>query len=55
VDIHFLREKVKSSAIDPVSISSAEQFVDIFTKSVGPSTLCSTIVKLGLVDIFAPT
>lgn len=54
VDIHFLREKVRSGAMTPSFVPSSEQTADIFTKSVGPTLLQSSIVKLGMVDIFAP-
>uniref|UniRef100_A0A2N9IGT2 Integrase catalytic domain-containing protein n=1 Tax=Fagus sylvatica TaxID=28930 RepID=A0A2N9IGT2_FAGSY len=54
VDIHFIREKVRSGIITPSFVSSSEQTADVFTKPVGPSLLQSSIVKLGLIDIFAP-
>ena len=55
VDIHFIREKVWSGIIIPSFVPSSEQTADVFTKPVGPSLLQSSIVKLGLIDIFAPT
>uniref|UniRef100_A0A2N9IAH8 Integrase catalytic domain-containing protein n=1 Tax=Fagus sylvatica TaxID=28930 RepID=A0A2N9IAH8_FAGSY len=54
VDIHFIREKVRSGIITPSFVSSSKQTADVFTKPVGPSLLQSSIVKLGLIDIFAP-
>jgi hypothetical protein len=54
VDIHFIREKVRSGIITPSFIASSEQTADVFIKPVGPSLLQSSIVKLGLIDIFAP-
>uniref|UniRef100_A0A2N9G3G0 Reverse transcriptase Ty1/copia-type domain-containing protein n=1 Tax=Fagus sylvatica TaxID=28930 RepID=A0A2N9G3G0_FAGSY len=54
VDIHFIREKVQSDIIIPSFVPSLEQTADLFTKPVGPSLLQSSIVKLGLIDIFAP-
>ena len=54
VDIHFIREKVQSGIIIPSFVPSLEQTADLFTKPVGPSLLQSSIVKLGLIDIFAP-
>jgi hypothetical protein len=54
VDIHFIREKVRSGIIIPSFVPSSEQTADVFTKPVGPSLLQSSIVKLGLTDIFAP-
>ena len=53
VDIHFICEKVRSGIITPSFIPSSEQTVDVFTKPVGPSLFQSSIVKLGLIDIFA--
>ena len=55
VDIHFIREKVRSGIIIPSFVPSSEQTADVFTKPVGPSLLQSSIVKLGLIDIFAST
>ncbi|GFZ15830.1 hypothetical protein Acr_25g0002390 [Actinidia rufa] len=53
VDIHFIREKVRSGVITPSFVPSYAQTADMFTKSIGPSLLKSSLVKLGLVDIFA--
>uniref|UniRef100_A0A2N9F8S9 Reverse transcriptase Ty1/copia-type domain-containing protein n=1 Tax=Fagus sylvatica TaxID=28930 RepID=A0A2N9F8S9_FAGSY len=46
VDIHFIREKVRSGIIIPFFVPSSEQIADVFTKPVGPSLLQSSIVKL---------
>ena len=54
VDIHFIQEKVLYGIIIPFFVPSSEQTADLFTKPVGPSLLQSSIVKLGLIDIFAP-
>ncbi|GFZ20884.1 hypothetical protein Acr_29g0000460 [Actinidia rufa] len=53
VDIHFIRKKVRSGVITPSFVPSSAQIADMFTKSIGPSLLKSSLVKLGLVDIFA--
>ncbi|GFZ05939.1 hypothetical protein Acr_18g0001090 [Actinidia rufa] len=53
VDIHFIREKVRSGVITPSFVPSSAQTADMFTKSIGPSLSKSSLVKLGLVDIFA--
>uniref|UniRef100_A0A2N9F1J4 non-specific serine/threonine protein kinase n=1 Tax=Fagus sylvatica TaxID=28930 RepID=A0A2N9F1J4_FAGSY len=45
VDIHFIREKVRSGIIIPSFVPSSEQIADVFTKPVGPSLLQSSIVK----------
>ena len=55
VDIHFIREKIRSSIIVPSFIPSSDQTADVLTEPVGPSLLQSSIVKLGLIDIFAST
>ncbi|PSS33155.1 Endonuclease, partial [Actinidia chinensis var. chinensis] len=47
VDIHFIREKVRSGVITPSFVSSSAQTADMFTKSIGPSLLKSSLVKLG--------
>ena len=54
VDIHFIHEKVRTGIITPQFVSSSNQTADMFTKSVGPSLLIASLVKLRLVDIFAP-
>ena len=54
VDIHFISKKVWSGIIIPSFVPSSEQITDVFTKPVGHSLLQSSIVKLGLIDIFAP-
>ncbi|KAK8954800.1 hypothetical protein KSP39_PZI002048 [Platanthera zijinensis] len=54
VDIHFLREHIRSGTLATTYVPSAEQTADAFTKAVGPSRLLSTYGKLGLLDLFAP-
>ncbi|GFY89235.1 hypothetical protein Acr_06g0011750 [Actinidia rufa] len=54
LDVHFIREKVRSEIITPHFVPSSEQAADMFTKSIGPSLLKTSLSKLGLVDIFAP-
>jgi hypothetical protein len=52
IDIHFIREKISAGLIKVVKVESAEQTVDILTKSLGVvqhDYLCS---KLKMVDIF---
>ena len=52
VDVHFLHEKVHSGIISPCFVRSPDQTGDVFTKSVGPSLLKSSLVKLGLRNVF---
>ncbi|XP_028088677.1 uncharacterized protein LOC114289206 [Camellia sinensis] len=54
VDIHFILEKVRADIVCPSFVPSSDSTTDIFTKSIGPSLLLSSIGKLGLVDIFDP-
>ncbi|GFZ11367.1 hypothetical protein Acr_22g0007650 [Actinidia rufa] len=54
VDVHFIRERVRSRVITLSFVTSADQTANMFTKLVGPSLLKSSPIKLGLVDIFAP-
>ena len=49
VDIHFIREKVRSGVIVPRFVPSSNQTADMFTKSIGPTLLQSSIGKLGLI------
>ena len=53
-DVHFIREKVRSGVIVPSFVRSSDQTVDVFTKSVGPTLLDSSLGKLGLIHVFAP-
>lgn len=46
MDIHFIRENVQTSVASPSFVSSSEQVEDMFTKSIGPTLLLSSIVKL---------
>ena len=52
IEVHFIREKIRTGHVTPSFVSSFEQIADILTKLVGPSLLQSSIVKPGLVDIF---
>ena len=54
VDIQFIWEKVWSGIIISSFVPSSKQTADVFTKPMGPSLLQLSIVKLGLIDIFAP-
>ena len=46
IDVHFIREKVRSGVIVPSFVRSSDQTADVFTKSVGPTLLHSSIGKL---------
>uniref|UniRef100_A0A2N9I5S8 Uncharacterized protein n=1 Tax=Fagus sylvatica TaxID=28930 RepID=A0A2N9I5S8_FAGSY len=52
VDIHFIREKIRSGIIVPSFVPSSDQTADVLTKPVGPSLLQSSIVKLEILELF---
>ncbi|KAF5203874.1 Retrovirus-related pol polyprotein from transposon re1 [Thalictrum thalictroides] len=54
IDVHFLREKVRSGIVSPSFVGTKAQIADTLTKPVGPGDLQTIISKLGLLDIFAP-
>ena len=54
VNIHFLRKKGRSRIISPYFVRFPNQTADVFTKSVGPSLLKSSVVKLGFINVFTP-
>ena len=41
--------------ITPNFVTSTDQTTDMFTKPDGPSLLKSSLIKLGIIDIFTPT
>ncbi|KAJ0764103.1 putative RNA-directed DNA polymerase [Helianthus annuus] len=53
LDLHFLREKIASSIIDPQKIASENQIADIFTKGLNTAQHDALCEKLGLFDMFA--
>ncbi|KAJ0578087.1 putative RNA-directed DNA polymerase [Helianthus annuus] len=53
LDLHFLREKIASSIIDPHKIASENQIADIFTKGLNTAQHDALCEKLGLFDMFA--
>ena len=55
VDIHFIWEKVRSGVLVLSFVRSSNQTTDVFTKSVGPTLIQSSLGKLGLVNVFTPT
>lgn len=55
IDVHFLREKVSCGIVTPLFVRTREQVADVFTKPVTLSILRDSVVKLGLIDIFAPS
>jgi hypothetical protein len=55
VDRHFIKEKLTDGIISVPFVKSEDQLVDILTKAVSSRVLYSTLVKLGIRDIYAPT
>lgn len=55
MDCHFVRGKVQSKTIITPYVKTEDQLADFFTKSIGRDRLRHTLVKLGIVDISAPT
>ena len=55
VDRHFIKEKLTNGIISVPFVKSEDQLADILTKAVSSRALNSTLVKLGIQDIYAPT
>jgi hypothetical protein len=55
VDRHFIKEKLTDGIISVPFVKSEDQLADILTKAVSSRVLYSTLVKLGIQDIYAPT
>ena|ERR1044072_5178159 len=55
VDYHYIRELVQTGIIKLVHVKSQHQLADTFTKALAPSTFHQFIIKLGLLDMYAPT
>uniref|UniRef100_A0A2N9FE13 Reverse transcriptase Ty1/copia-type domain-containing protein n=1 Tax=Fagus sylvatica TaxID=28930 RepID=A0A2N9FE13_FAGSY len=55
VDRHFMKEKLTDGIISVPFVKSEDWLVDILTKTVSSRVLYSTLVKLGIRDIYAPT
>nr|CAD1824666.1 unnamed protein product [Ananas comosus var. bracteatus] len=55
VDCHFVREKVQEKVISTPYVASEDQLADMFTKAVGKNRLQNLLIKLGVINIHAPT
>lgn len=55
IDCHIVREKLQASEISLIYISSRDELVDIFTKSLGQDSFNYLSHKLGLLNIHSPT
>lgn len=55
VDRRFIKEKLDRKVINFPFVISDEQLADILTKGVAKRVFDSSIDKLGMTDIYAPT
>ncbi|CAH9128546.1 unnamed protein product [Cuscuta epithymum] len=54
MDCYFVRERVASKEIQPVSISTTNQVADIFTKALGTDRFQFLRSKLGVRNLHTP-
>lgn len=55
IDCHFIKQQMESKEIWLNHVKSEEQIAYIVMKKVGSKSLSSSLVKLGIKDIYAPT
>ncbi|KAF5819015.1 putative RNA-directed DNA polymerase [Helianthus annuus] len=55
MDCYFIRERVDSMEICPMSIATKDQIADVLTKDLGANSLCFLLCKLGVRNLHAPT
>ncbi|KAL4324423.1 hypothetical protein GQ457_11G022250 [Hibiscus cannabinus] len=55
IDCHLIREKVRSKDITLLPVTSQNQLADCFTKALPVSTFQTSISKLGIHNLYAPT
>ncbi|KAL4347645.1 hypothetical protein GQ457_17G007160 [Hibiscus cannabinus] len=55
IDCHIVREKIQKGMVLLLPVSSHNQLADCFTKALPTSTFFSSISKLGLQNLYAPT
>jgi|UniRef100_A0A2N9GH69 hypothetical protein len=55
VDRHFIKEKLTNGIISVPFVKFEDQLADILTKTVSSRVFYSTLFKLGIRDIYAPT
>jgi len=54
IDCHLVREKLQADIMKLLSVSSQDQLVDFFTKSLLPQPFNVLLSKLGLLDLYQP-
>ena len=55
VDRHFIKENLNRKIIQFPFVPSEEQLADVLTKAVSGKAFNSSMTKLGMIDIYAPT
>ena len=55
VDRHFIKENLDRKVIRFPFVNSEEQLADVLTKGVSRKVFDSSVDKLGMIDIYAPT
>ncbi|KAL4310349.1 hypothetical protein GQ457_01G030280 [Hibiscus cannabinus] len=55
IDCHLIREKIRSGLITLLHVSSCNQLANCFTKALSVSVFSSSISKLGIQNLYAPT
>ncbi|XP_060959079.1 uncharacterized mitochondrial protein AtMg00810-like [Cannabis sativa] len=55
LDCHFIREKIKASAIRLIPVNTTLQLADAFTKPLPSTILSSHIRKMAVYDIYSPS
>jgi len=54
IDCHLVREKLQTSIMKFLPVSSQDQLADFFTKSLLPQPFSILLSKLGLLDLYQP-
>jgi hypothetical protein len=54
IDRHFIKEKIDFGILCLPFVPSNQQTADILTKILGRTTFEYLIIKLGIIDIYAP-
>ena len=55
IDRHFLKEKLEANIVQFPFVKSEDQLADVLTKVVSSKVFHSSLDKLGIEDIYAPT
>ena len=55
IDCHFVREKIQLGLISTRYVKTGEQFGDIFIKTLNGDRVSFLYIKLGMINIYAPT